>query len=76
MIGLLDYLSEEVNCGYLSDLKNTCYHVQIVSLLKELEIERFTLSQWQETVKYIFNYNQPFESVQEIKDYIAKQSHV
>ena len=70
MVSLLDYLSAEVNCVYVSDLKNSCYHQRILALLRDLEAERFVLLQWQEAINYIFNLNKKFDSVSQIKTYV------
>ncbi len=52
-LGLLEYLSVNAGCMYLSDLPQEKYRLIIEHTLWGLSCERFSLREWNDAVTYI-----------------------
>ncbi|RGY98542.1 hypothetical protein [Clostridium sp. AM58-1XD] len=50
---LIDYLYQEVNCCYLSDLHDPAYRKMVLTILKEIPETRYSMKEWNEMLSYI-----------------------
>ena len=50
--GLLEYIAEKTDCTFLSDLHQT-EHEEIEKVLIRLDIETYSLKEWNEAVCYL-----------------------
>lgn len=73
---LLDILAARRGC-YISDLNLAPFLRRMaLSDLYRMEENAYPLSQWQDAVLYLTGEERVFESVQEIKDFILKETEV
>lgn len=73
---LLDILAARRGC-YISDLNLAPFLRRMaLSDLYRIEENAYPLSQWQDAVRYLTGDERDFESVQEIKDFILKETEV
>lgn len=54
-LSLLDTLSAQIGCTYLSDLRflNTLQHKQLAEILKCISAETFELREWNDALSYL-----------------------
>ena len=52
-ISLLDYLSGEAGCHYLSDLHDPAYRKRLCRMIDEIPAERFLLKVWLDAAAYL-----------------------
>ena len=50
---LIDYLYQEINCCYLSDLHNPVYRKMILNVLKGIPESRYPMKDWNEMLTYV-----------------------
>ena len=54
--GLLDFLTEQMGCDYLSDLRCRVDRMALAELVKnQLHPDDYTLREWQEAASYLLN---------------------
>ena len=66
---LLDALAVSCNC-YISTLKNKISAPLLQEKLKEININDFTIEDWNYSLNYIFDSDFAFNNFEEIKNYI------
>lgn len=67
--GLLDRLQKLTGAEYLSDLRYMDYE-RIRTYLPEVEMEKYSLSQWLDAVKYLTGTEKEVATAQEVYDYL------
>lgn len=66
---LLDYLSQQCGCDCLSNLRfSPKLKIELKKTLMTCTIN-FPLSDWNDTIHYLFNEPKKFKSITEIKEY-------
>lgn len=68
-IGPLEELAELTGVMYLSDLQKISYDL-VRRQIKNIAPDKYTLFQWQDTVKYLTGNVVDFQAVKEIYDYL------
>lgn len=71
--GLLEYLSSECGCMFLSDLRRSNVRFKLDGPLEKVEEDSYSLSEWQEAVYYILGNAPEFSNVNEAKKYLLEQ---
>lgn len=67
--GPLEELTELIGVMYLSDLKTTNYEV-IRKELSNIDPNKYTLIQWEDTVQYLTGETIKFASIEDAYDYL------
>ncbi|MFQ9924121.1 MAG: hypothetical protein ACLRVU_11450, partial [Beduini sp.] len=67
---LINCVANDLNCEYLSDLHAPHLLNSIKKIIGNYVAEDFTLKDWQDTVNYILDSNQIFESCEEAKQFL------
>lgn len=52
-LGLLEYICQELNCNYISDLCQESCLSQIQQVVRYIDHDRYDLDQWKDAVYYI-----------------------
>ncbi|MEG0873939.1 MAG: hypothetical protein RSB05_06860 [Clostridiales bacterium] len=73
MKDLLDFLAKQLDCTYLSDLP-TVYNQQIFKeSIEKIDINEYSLDNWNETIKYIIKTDKTFTSIADAKTYLTSK---
>lgn len=71
--GLLEYLSSECGCMFLSDLRRSNVRFKLDRPLQKVKEDIYSLPEWQEAVSYILGNAPEFSTVTEAKEYLLEQ---
>lgn len=71
--GLLEYLSSECGCMFLSDLRRSNVRFKLDEPLEKVKEDLYSLSEWQEAVCYILGNAPEFSNTNEAKKYLLEQ---
>ena len=68
-MSLLNTLSKQMGCVYLSDLRflDTLQHRRLVEILKYISVEDFELREWNDALYYFTGINQPKPDAEQSK---------
>ncbi len=66
---LVEYLAQKTGCMYISDLPR-CHYSRIVRMVEKIPDSRFSVSEWNRTVSYIYHKKVCFDSVKEAVNFI------
>jgi hypothetical protein len=67
---LLEMLSFQMGCMYLSDLKQPQYLSFIRRALKQIETTRYSIREWEDAVRYLTGEKKEFASHEEVRAYV------
>lgn len=67
---LINCIANDLNCEYLSDLHAPKLLNEVKKVIDHYSANDFTLKDWQDTVNYILDSNQIFESCEAAKNFI------
>lgn len=71
---LLEYLAAKAGCMYLSDLHISTYQLSISGIIRNTDVEAFSLSNWNEAVRYItgeeISFNDKLKAAEYLKNYV------
>jgi len=70
-IGLLETLSRQVGCFYLSDLRLKSNHVLLRRVLRRIVPGEYSIHEWNDAVSYICGIRGSFMNQQEAANYLA-----
>lgn len=70
--GLLDYLSAQCGCTYLSDLSFKNYHIFLYHSMDEITPQDYSLEEWNDAVCYIVKEPVTFRTQADAKEYLKK----
>lgn len=74
--GLLEYLAAKAGCMYLSDLHQPMYSLMLGHIIRGMEIERFSLMEWNDAVQYITGKTKNFAAREEAAAYLQRYEPV
>ncbi|MGI6070183.1 MAG: hypothetical protein ACOYBE_07115 [Blautia sp.] len=69
-LGLLEYLAQELNCMFLSDLHSQKFLEAIRREVCLMDWSRFSLKEWKDAVTYITGTNPDLETVEQAAEYL------
>ena len=70
--GLLETLAKDIGCSYLSELHSVYRYKEIYGEIIKLDMEKYTISEWNDAVGYITGKNVIFSSPKEARDYLLE----
>ncbi len=68
--GLLEYLSFQAGCMYLSDLHQPMYRLYIRHALRGLSAELFSLKDWNDAAVYITGQDRSFDTKEQAQQFL------
>ena len=68
---LLEKLSQELGCLYLSDLRSPLRVVALERAAANLNAAAYSLQEWADAVHYLTGQNKKFQTPQEAKNYLC-----
>lgn len=68
MENLLEYLSRKAGCSYISDLKSEVHKKKAISILLQMDKDKFPLEQWQDAISYLFMCHKKIDSETDVKN--------
>lgn len=72
MMGLLDMLSQQAGCMFLSDLHAEQMQRSLAKLLPEIDASQYPAVEWSEAVQYILGEPVEFACAEEAKAYLEQ----
>ena len=70
--GLLEYLHQEVGCGYLSDLRYRPWSQECHRVIARIKPGAYTLVDWSEAYCYLLGHRESFADVQQARERILQ----
>ena len=71
---LLEYLAAKAGCMYLSDLHIPMYQLCISRIIRNTDLDAFSLSDWNEAVQYITGeakmFDDKFKAAEYLENYV------
>ena len=74
-MGLLDFLAAKAGCMYLSDLHTPVYQCMVGSIIRQTDVEYFSLSEWNDAVKYISGESKQFPDKTKAAEYLQNYAY-
>lgn len=71
-MGLLDMLSQQAGCMFLSDLHAEQMQRSLAKLLPEIDASKYPAAEWNEAVQYILGEPVQFTCAEEAKTYLEQ----
>ena len=71
-LGLLEYLAQEVDCMFLSDLHSEKFLAAVREKICTLDWKQFNLKEWNDAVVYITGTNRSFDTAEQAADYLLR----
>lgn len=68
--GLLDRIAHQINCLYLSDLRNPAYMPSIRDAIIRIDASEYPLGEWNDAVQYITTGPTAFSTCDEARNYL------
>lgn len=70
--GLLEYLHQEIGCGYLSDLRYRPWSQECHRVIVRIKPGAYTLVDWSEAYCYLLGHRESFADVQQARERILQ----
>lgn len=67
---LLDDLAGEEGV-FISDLKNQSLYADIILALKEMNMQNYSMGEWNDGLSYIFGKAFAFDSYEQVRDFLS-----
>ena len=71
--GLLETLAMKIGCSYLSELHTSYRFREICREIKKLDMEKFSMKEWNDAVDYITGEKVVFSSPEDAREYLLEK---
>ncbi len=69
-VALLDFLAQETDCAYLSDLRKPNLYPELFEAMEHIEAERYSFMEWKDAIAYITGDEKELTSEQDAREYL------
>jgi len=70
---LVDFIYQNTDCEFLSEMKETRMHHMVVQAILKLNVSDYTLRQWEYALAYIFEEAVQFSSDSDVLAYLKQK---